>query len=137
MGRSRGALRVFDVDPETGHYRRFFDIDDLAGVRVEDPAVFELTHGKVLSLLAEGVIEGLRVDHPDGLADPAGYLERLAGAGAARVWVEKILSHPHPPEQLRDWPVSAAPSATSSSTTSRGSSSTPRARRPSRGWRLS
>ena len=96
-------LRVFDVDPETGHYRRFFDIDDLAGVRVEDPEVFELTHRKVLSLLADGVIEGLRIDHPDGLADPAGYLERLAGAGASRVWVEKIL---HPGEALRDWPVS-------------------------------
>jgi (1->4)-alpha-D-glucan 1-alpha-D-glucosylmutase len=96
-------LRVFDVDPQTGHYRRFFDIDDLAGVRVEDPEVFELTHAKVLSLLADGVIEGLRIDHPDGLADPAGYLERLAGAGAARVWVEKIL---HPGEALRDWPVS-------------------------------
>ena len=71
-------LRVFDVDPETGHYRRFFDIDDLAGVRVEDPEVFELTHRKVLTLLADGVIAGLRIDHPDGLADPAGYLERLA-----------------------------------------------------------
>ena len=96
-------VRVFDVDPETGHYRRFFDIDDLAGVRVEDPEVFDLTHAKVLSLLHDGVIDGLRIDHPDGLADPAGYLERLAAAGAARVWVEKIL---HPPERLRDWPVS-------------------------------
>ncbi|HWC25370.1 MAG TPA: malto-oligosyltrehalose synthase, partial [Solirubrobacteraceae bacterium] len=95
--------RVFDVDPETGHYRRFFDIDDLAGVRVEDPEVFELTHAKVLSLLDDGVIDGLRIDHPDGLADPAGYLERLAAAGASRVWVEKIL---HPGERLRDWPVS-------------------------------
>ncbi|MDP1850403.1 MAG: malto-oligosyltrehalose synthase [Solirubrobacteraceae bacterium] len=99
----RERPRVFDVDPETGHYRRFFDIDDLAGVRVEDPGVFELTHRKVLSLLDEGIIEGLRIDHPDGLADPAGYLERLAGAGASRVWVEKIL---HPGEALRDWPVS-------------------------------
>ena len=99
-------LRVFDVDPDTGHYRRFFDIDDLAGVRVEDPEVFELTHRKVLSLLSDGVIEGLRIDHPDGLADPAGYLERLARSAPsrpARVWVEKIL---HPGEALRDWPVS-------------------------------
>jgi (1->4)-alpha-D-glucan 1-alpha-D-glucosylmutase len=96
-------LRVFDVDPDTGHYRRFFDIDDLAGVRVEDPEVFELMHRKVLSLLADGVVEGLRIDHPDGLADPAGYLERLAGEGASRIWVEKIL---HPGEKLRDWPVS-------------------------------
>ena len=102
----RERVRVFDVDPETGHYRRFFDIDDLAGVRVEDPDVFELTHAKVLSLLADGVIDGLRIDHPDGLADPAGYLERLqqaAPARPARVWVEKIL---HPGERLRDWPVS-------------------------------
>ena len=99
-------LRVFDVDPDTGHYRRFFDIDDLAGVRVEDPEVFELTHRKVLSLLDDGVIEGLRIDHPDGLADPAGYLERLAGEGASRVWVEKILTCSGPPEALRDWPVS-------------------------------
>jgi (1->4)-alpha-D-glucan 1-alpha-D-glucosylmutase len=96
-------VRVFDVDPETGHYRRFFDIDDLAGVRVEDPEVFELTHAKVLALLRDGVIDGLRIDHPDGLADPAGYLERLRDAGASRVWVEKILGHG---ERLRDWPVS-------------------------------
>jgi (1->4)-alpha-D-glucan 1-alpha-D-glucosylmutase len=95
-------VRVFDVDPETGDYRRFFDIDDLAGVRVEDPDVFELTHRKVLSLLEDGVIQGLRIDHPDGLADPAGYLQRLADAGARHVWVEKIL---HPGEPLREWPV--------------------------------
>ena len=95
-------VRVFDVDPDTGHPRRFFDIDDLAGVRVEDPAVFSLTHDKVLSLVADGVVDGLRIDHPDGLADPAGYLERLHGAGASRVWIEKIL---HPGEKLRDWPV--------------------------------
>lgn len=95
-------VRVFDVDPETGHYRRFFDIDDLAGVRVEDPEVFALTHDTVLALVREGVVEGLRIDHPDGLADPAGYLERLATAGASHVWVEKIL---HPGESLRDWPV--------------------------------
>jgi len=95
-------VRVFDVDPETGHYRRFFDIDDLAGVRVEDPSVFSLTHDKVLSLVADGVVDGLRIDHPDGLADPAGYLERLRAAGAEHVWIEKIL---HPGEKLRDWPV--------------------------------
>ena len=94
--------RVFDVDPETGHYRRFFDIDDLAAVRAERDDVFELTHRKVLELLADGVLEGVRVDHPDGLADPAGYLRRLRDSGARHVWVEKIL---HPGEPLRDWPV--------------------------------
>jgi (1->4)-alpha-D-glucan 1-alpha-D-glucosylmutase len=93
---------VFDVDPESGFYRRFFDIDDLAAVRMERPEVFELVHGKVLELVREGLVDGLRVDHPDGLADPAGYLRRLAEAGAPHVWVEKILE---PGERLREWPV--------------------------------
>jgi (1->4)-alpha-D-glucan 1-alpha-D-glucosylmutase len=94
---------VFDVDPETGFTRRFFDVDDLAAVRMEREEVFHLAHDKVLALLGEGILDGLRVDHPDGLADPAGYLQRLHDAGAERVWVEKIL---HPGEQLPDWPVS-------------------------------
>jgi (1->4)-alpha-D-glucan 1-alpha-D-glucosylmutase len=97
--------KFFDWDPHDGWYRRFFDIDDLAALRVEDDEVFQATHAKVLELLRDGVIEGLRVDHPDGLADPAGYLRRLAGAGAEHVWVEKILNRSHPPERLRDWPV--------------------------------
>jgi (1->4)-alpha-D-glucan 1-alpha-D-glucosylmutase len=94
--------RFFDVDPRTGRHRRFFDIDDLAAIRVEREEVFAATHAKVLSLVAEGVVDGLRVDHPDGLADPAGYLERLRAAGAEQVWVEKILA---PGEPLRDWAV--------------------------------
>jgi (1->4)-alpha-D-glucan 1-alpha-D-glucosylmutase len=98
----RERARVFDFDPADGWYRRFFDIDDLAAVRVEDPEVFELVHGKVLELVRDGIVDGLRVDHPDGLADPAGYLRRLRDAGAGDVWVEKIL---HPGEGLRDWPV--------------------------------
>src|SRR3954468_3407959 len=93
---------IFDINEQTGFYRRFFDIDDLAAVRMEREDVFELVHGKVLELLRDGVLDGLRVDHPDGLADPAGYLRRLRDAGAARVWVEKIL---HPRERLREWPV--------------------------------
>jgi (1->4)-alpha-D-glucan 1-alpha-D-glucosylmutase len=95
--------RYFDVDPATGRHRRFFDIDDLAAIRQEDPEVFETTHALALALVREGLIDGLRVDHPDGLADPAGYLRRLAERGAGRVWVEKILD---PGERLRDWPVS-------------------------------
>jgi (1->4)-alpha-D-glucan 1-alpha-D-glucosylmutase len=92
----------FDWDAETGWYRRFFTIDELAGVRVEDEAVFEETHRKVLELVSAGLVEGLRVDHPDGLADPRGYLERLRARGVEHVWVEKILE---PEERLRDWPV--------------------------------
>jgi (1->4)-alpha-D-glucan 1-alpha-D-glucosylmutase len=97
--------RFFDLDPVTGRWRRFFDIDDLAGVRQEDPSVFEATHELLLGLVREGLVDGLRVDHPDGLADPAGYLSRLRELGVARVWVEKILSPAHPPERLRNWPV--------------------------------
>jgi (1->4)-alpha-D-glucan 1-alpha-D-glucosylmutase len=94
--------KVFDVDPETGWHRRFFTIDDLAGIRVEDPGVFELTQGKALELVREGLVDGLRIDHPDGLADPRGYLERLRDEGVEHVWVEKILE---PGERLRDWPA--------------------------------
>jgi (1->4)-alpha-D-glucan 1-alpha-D-glucosylmutase len=94
--------KVFDVDLETGWRRRFFTIDDLAGVRVEDPEVFEETHRKILQLVSEGLIDGLRIDHPDGLSDPATYLERLAERGVELVWVEKILEAG---EELRDWPV--------------------------------
>jgi (1->4)-alpha-D-glucan 1-alpha-D-glucosylmutase len=94
--------KFFDWEPASGWYRRFFTIDDLAGVRVEDPDVFEVTQRKVLELVSEGLVQGLRIDHPDGLADPRGYLERLRGRGVPHVWVEKILE---PGEQLRDWPV--------------------------------
>jgi (1->4)-alpha-D-glucan 1-alpha-D-glucosylmutase len=94
--------RFFDVDRETGYHRRFFDIDDLAGVRQEDPEVFEETHALVLRLLGEGAIDGLRIDHPDGLADPAAYFARLREHGAENVWIEKILEAS---ERLRDWPV--------------------------------
>lgn len=94
--------RIFDVDDETGWYRRFFDIDGLAGVRQEDPEVFDLTHAKVLELVRDGVVDGLRIDHPDGLTDPAGYLERLAAEAGVPIWVEKIL---HVGEALRPWPV--------------------------------
>jgi (1->4)-alpha-D-glucan 1-alpha-D-glucosylmutase len=94
--------RFFDIDPETGRHRRFFDIDDLAGVRQEDPSVFEETHALVLSLVREGFVDALRIDHPDGMRDPARYLERLRDGGADTVWVEKILE---PTERLRDWAV--------------------------------
>ncbi|OAH11087.1 malto-oligosyltrehalose synthase [Streptomyces jeddahensis] len=86
------------------NYRRFFTISDLIGVRVEDPEVFAATHGKILQLLREGVLEGLRIDHPDGLSDPGAYLQRLHEATGGR-WtvVEKILTDG---EQLpAAWPV--------------------------------
>ena len=101
--RDRGLrAKFFDWDPATGWYRRFFDIGDLGGVHVEDPEVFETTHRKVLELVRDGRVDGLRIDHPDGLANPREYLDRLRAHGAENVWVEKILE---PGEPLRDWPV--------------------------------
>ena len=76
-------------------YRRFFDVDTLAGIRVEDPDVFAATHAVIAEQVADGTVTGLRIDHPDGLADPADYLERLRViAPGAWVVVEKILE-PH------------------------------------------
>ncbi|MQA16614.1 MAG: malto-oligosyltrehalose synthase [Pseudonocardiaceae bacterium] len=86
-------------------YRRFFAVSELAAVRVEDPDVFAATHGEVLRWVAEGDVDGLRADHPDGLADPAGYTHRLR-EHAPDTWlvVEKILE---PGEELPGgWPVS-------------------------------
>jgi len=74
------------------NYRRFFAVNELAAVRVELPEVFEDTHREIIRWTRSGLVDGLRVDHPDGLADPGGYLDRLATAtGGAYVLVEKIL----------------------------------------------
>jgi (1->4)-alpha-D-glucan 1-alpha-D-glucosylmutase len=74
------------------NYRRFFDVTTLAAVRVEDPDVFDATHRLLLDAFDSGVIDGFRIDHPDGLADPTGYLARLADAtDDAWVVAEKIL----------------------------------------------
>ncbi|MEU3375400.1 malto-oligosyltrehalose synthase [Streptomyces sp. NPDC006660] len=75
------------------NYRRFFTISELIGLRVEDESVFAATHAKILELVRDGVVDGLRVDHPDGLADPEAYLRRLHEATRGR-WtvIEKILT---------------------------------------------
>jgi (1->4)-alpha-D-glucan 1-alpha-D-glucosylmutase len=85
-------------------YRRFFDVNTLIGLRVERPHVFEATHGRILEWLRNGVLDGVRVDHPDGLRDPQQYFERLRDR-APEAWIigEKILE---PGEFLRDnWPI--------------------------------
>ncbi|HXH33169.1 MAG TPA: malto-oligosyltrehalose synthase [Plantibacter sp.] len=74
------------------NYRRFFAVNTLAAIRVEDPAVFDGSHIEIGRWFDDGLADGLRVDHPDGLLDPGAYLDHLAGRiGGAPVWVEKIL----------------------------------------------
>ncbi|KXF78482.1 hypothetical protein ATN84_01415 [Paramesorhizobium deserti] len=83
-------------------YRRFFEISDLVGVRVEDANVFADVHELPLQLVRDGVADGLRIDHIDGLADPKAYLAQLHQvSGLDQIWIEKILG---PNEDLRsDW----------------------------------
>jgi (1->4)-alpha-D-glucan 1-alpha-D-glucosylmutase len=90
------------------NYRRFFTISELAALRQEDPAVFQETHESILGWVRQGWIDGLRIDHVDGLLDPAGYLERLRAAlqsttsRRVSLHVEKILARG---ETLPAWPV--------------------------------
>ncbi|MFC4426049.1 malto-oligosyltrehalose synthase [Deinococcus navajonensis] len=76
-------LANWRVAAEEINYRRFFDINDLAALRMEDPRVFEWAHSKLFELIRDGVITGIRLDHTDGLYDPAGYFQALQ-AGAAQ-----------------------------------------------------
>ncbi|WP_167047930.1 malto-oligosyltrehalose synthase [Microbacterium halimionae] len=88
------------------NYRRFFAVTTLAAVRVELPEVFAQAHAEVIGWVNDGLIDGLRVDHPDGLADPGAYLVALSEAtGGLPVWVEKILEHSATdhPEALPSW----------------------------------
>jgi len=85
-------------------YRRFFDVDSLVALRVEDENVFATVHATVLGWVREGIVDGLRIDHVDGLRDPRGYLERLRReAPDAWLLVEKILLGDE--ELPGDWPV--------------------------------
>ncbi len=85
-------------------HRRFFAVSTLAALRVEDPEVFAATHERILRFVHEDGVAGLRVDHPDGLADPQQYFDRLRAAVGPHVWItaEKILE---PGEKLQPWPV--------------------------------
>ncbi|MDQ7858070.1 MAG: malto-oligosyltrehalose synthase [Armatimonadota bacterium] len=85
------------------NYRRFFDVNDLVGLRMERPEVFDDAHRLIARLAAQPGVEGVRVDHIDGLFDPQAYLERLRTIGVRGVWVEKILAlgETLPP----NWPV--------------------------------
>lgn len=109
LERQHYRLAHWRVAPAEINYRRFFDIDGLVGVRVEDSAVFDATHGRILAAVAAGQVQGLRIDHVDGLADPAGYLARLrqevdaVRPGPVTLWIEKILAEGE--DLPAGWPV--------------------------------
>src|SRR5580704_10975441 len=98
------ALHSWKLAGELTNYRRFFDVSGLVGLKVEMPAVFETAHARVEGMIRQGQLDGLRLDHPDGLRDPLGYFERLrASLPEGRLYVEKILEND---ERLpEDWPI--------------------------------
>ncbi|MBT8797671.1 malto-oligosyltrehalose synthase [Microbacterium flavum] len=101
LARQHWELGFWRRDADLLNYRRFFTVTSLAGVRVEDPEVFAWSHAEVARWFREGLVDGLRIDHPDGLADPGGYLDVLAETtGGAYTLVEKILE---PGEALPGW----------------------------------
>jgi (1->4)-alpha-D-glucan 1-alpha-D-glucosylmutase len=89
-------LAYWRVASDQVNYRRFFDINELAALRMEDDAVFEATHRLVLQMLADGQVDGLRVDHPDGLYDPARYFRCLQ---------ERCAPGQQLPDASREWPL--------------------------------
>ena len=96
-------LVPWQMERDSITHRRFFSVTSLIGVRVEDEAVFDKTHACILGLVERGLVDGLRVDHVDGLVDPGGYLRRLAAkVPDTPIWVEKILVTG---ETLPEWPV--------------------------------
>jgi (1->4)-alpha-D-glucan 1-alpha-D-glucosylmutase len=131
LERQHYELRFWRDEADQLNYRRFFAVTTLAGVRVERPEVFAEAHAEILRWVREGLVDGLRVDHPDGLTDPGGYLDMLAAATAREanaraasvganesrrrrvgpaapvpVWVEKILEHAattHPEHLAPAW----------------------------------
>src|SRR5947209_6545814 len=110
-------LAFWRIASDEINYRRFFDINDLAALKMENPRVFEATHRFIFSLIEQGKVAGVRIDHPDGLYDPLEYLQRLqqhfgGGSGGAvatgrrpplHVTVEKVLAADEP--LPADWPV--------------------------------
>ena len=95
-------IAFWKVATERINYRRFFDVSDLIGMRVEDPSVFQASHRLALELVHEGAVNGLRIDHIDGLADPLGYQKQLVGEDVYIV-AEKILEADE--ELPSEWPI--------------------------------
>ncbi|SEL76951.1 malto-oligosyltrehalose synthase [Rhodococcus maanshanensis] len=95
---SRQAYELVDWRSGRVGYRRFFTVNELAALRQEDPAVFEASHREVRTWVSDGLADGVRIDHPDGLTDPTGYLRRLRELLGPDRWlvVEKILAPGEP-----------------------------------------
>ena len=104
MRRQYYLLHGWKLSGELTNYRRFFDIDSLIGIRVESPEVATATHARIQQMIAEGEIDGVRVDHPDGLREPLQYFERLRRMlPEGRIYIEKILEND---ERLKEgWPI--------------------------------
>jgi (1->4)-alpha-D-glucan 1-alpha-D-glucosylmutase len=104
LARQHHRLARWTVGDAELDYRRFFDVDSLAATRMDVPFAFDLVHTLPAELLAIDVVDGLRVDHVDGLADPAAYLADLRALAGDETWlvVEKIL---RPDEELPPWPI--------------------------------
>jgi (1->4)-alpha-D-glucan 1-alpha-D-glucosylmutase len=98
------VLHGWELAGELTNYRRFFDVGALCGLRCELPEVMAASHARIGTMVARGEVEGLRVDHPDGLRDPLAYFERLrALLPHGRVYVEKILENDE--RLMEDWPI--------------------------------
>ena len=97
-------LHGWKLAGELTNYRRFFDVSTLIGIRMESPEVMAVTHARIDTMVARGEIDGLRVDHPDGLRDPLTYFKRLRELlPDGRVYVEKILENDE--RLMDDWPI--------------------------------
>ncbi len=110
LGDQAYRLSFWRVAADEINYRRFFDVDELASIRIEDPAVFSTVHARILEGIRDGWITGLRVDHPDGLYDPTAYFNELqraaqeaASTGSFYVVAEKIMGREERPRL--DWNV--------------------------------
>src|SRR4029077_2789445 len=108
LARQWYRLAYWRIASQKINYRRFFDVTDLVGVRVENPEVFEARNRRTLELIAEGKVTGLRIDHIDGIYDPVGHMRklqlRLGEAEHFYIVVEKILARDE--QLLCDFPVS-------------------------------
>lgn len=105
ISRQNWRVAYFKVAADDINYRRFFNINELAGLRMDEPELFDVAHRMVLAMVKDGTLDGIRIDHIDGLIDPKGYCERLVEAAGTPFYlvVEKILAR-H--ERLReDWPI--------------------------------